>query len=178
MPRNRGATSLKRKRRSEDPMREFDGLPVELRAWLASAVLPWRPRSVRRAFDRVFARTRDKARALEELDRLQERLVAKDALKIKIRHSSAMLEALIAEKIKWTRDPDFGYEVVDVEAPENAALVEAVGVEILQPRRFFERTGRMDEYGTWVAKMKEERAAFLRKHSVEEAIVNAVALAS
>ncbi|ESQ13778.1 MAG: hypothetical protein JKP98_25960 [Rhodobacteraceae bacterium] len=49
MARNRGATSLRRKRRSEDPMREFDRLPANLRAWLANAILPWRPRSVQRA---------------------------------------------------------------------------------------------------------------------------------
>jgi len=76
---NRGRTSLKLKRRAEDPMRDFDRLPPELRAWLASAVLPWRPRSVRRAFERAVARTRNRAHALEELDRLQERLVAEDA---------------------------------------------------------------------------------------------------
>ena len=76
---NRGQTGLKLKRRREDPMRDFDWLPPELRAWLAEAVLPWRPRSVRRAFERAVARTRNRARALEELDRLQDRLVAKDA---------------------------------------------------------------------------------------------------
>jgi len=75
---NRGKTSLKLKLRNEDPMQDFDRLPPELRAWLAAAVLPWRPRSVRRAFDHAVARTRDRSRALEELDRLQERLVAKD----------------------------------------------------------------------------------------------------
>jgi len=75
---NRGKTSLKLKRRNEDPMREYDRLPPELRAWLASAVLPWRPQSVRRAFDRAMARTRDRSRALEELDRLQNKLIAKD----------------------------------------------------------------------------------------------------
>jgi phosphoenolpyruvate carboxykinase (ATP) len=101
---------------------------------------------------------------------------AGDAHKVKIRHSSAMLEALIGGAIKWTKDPDFGYEVVDVEAPENQALVEKVPVDILQPRRYFEAKGRMDEYNTWVSQMKEERAAFLRKHDVDEAIVGAIAI--
>ncbi len=82
MPTNRGMTSLKRKRRNEDKMREFDKLPLELRAWLASAVLPWRPRSARRAFDRAVTKTKDKSLALKELDRLQHQLVAKDARKI------------------------------------------------------------------------------------------------
>jgi hypothetical protein len=74
---NRGETSLKRRRRNEDPMQEFDRLPAELRAWLANAVLPWRPRSVRSAFAKAVARTQDKASALRELDRLQARLVAR-----------------------------------------------------------------------------------------------------
>ncbi len=79
---NRGQTGLRLKRRNEDPMREYDRLPAELRAWLAAAVLPWRPQSVRRAFERAVARTRDRARALEELDRLQDKLVAKDARQV------------------------------------------------------------------------------------------------
>jgi len=76
---NRGKTNLKLKRRNEDPMREYDRLPADLRALLASAVLPWRPRSVRAAFERALARTKDHSRALEELDQLQDSLVAKDA---------------------------------------------------------------------------------------------------
>ena len=79
---NRGTTSLKLKRRNKNPMREFDRLPGELRSCLATAVLPWRPRSVRRAFERALARTKDHARALEELDQLQDRLVAKDAREV------------------------------------------------------------------------------------------------
>lgn len=93
------------------------------------------------------------------------------ALKVKIRHSSAMLEALLTDSIKWTRDPDFGYEVVDVDAPENADLVAKVPVEILQPRRFFEKEGRMDEYRSWVQRMIEERRTFLEKYKVDPKIV-------
>lgn len=79
---NLGQTSLKRKRRPQDPMREYDGLPQELRAWVAAADLPWRPGSVRRSFERALAETGDVHRALQELDRLQERLIAKDAKKV------------------------------------------------------------------------------------------------
>jgi hypothetical protein len=79
MPTNRGTTSLKRKRRPANPMRDFDHLPPELRIWLSNAALPWRPRSVRRAFDRALARTRDRQQALEQLDALENRLIAKDA---------------------------------------------------------------------------------------------------
>lgn len=79
MARNRGKTSLKRTWRAEDLMRDYDRLPAELRVRLASAILPWRPKSVRRAFERALARTRNPSRALLELDRLQHRLIAKDA---------------------------------------------------------------------------------------------------
>ncbi|GGC02334.1 hypothetical protein GCM10011363_18650 [Marivita lacus] len=82
MPTNRGTTSLKLKRRAGNPMRDYDGLPCELRNWLATAVLPWRPASARRVFDRAMARTADPAHALDELDRLQARLVAKDVGRI------------------------------------------------------------------------------------------------
>ena len=63
-------------------MRDYDRLPPALRQWLASAVLPWRPASVKRAFDRAYAQSRDIQRALEQLDRLQDQLVAKDVGRI------------------------------------------------------------------------------------------------
>ncbi len=97
-----------------------------------------------------------------------------DALKVKIPHSSAMLEAMLTGKIKWKKDPDFGYEIVDVDAPENAELLKRVPKEILNPKIFFENRGRGDEYKTWVEKMKSEREAFLNKFNVDEAIVKAV----
>ena len=81
MARNR-VTSLKRRQRCEDPMREYDRLPEPLRAWLATALLPWRPRSVRRAYDTAAARTGDAVAALAELDRMQARLIAKDAARV------------------------------------------------------------------------------------------------
>lgn len=97
-----------------------------------------------------------------------------EGLKIKIPHSSAMLEALISGGIKWTQDPDFGYDVVDVEAEENRALLERVPAEILQPRRLFEATGTVEVYDAWVARMKQERTAFLQKYDVPNEIIEAV----
>lgn len=91
---NRGHSSLKRKRRSEDPMRDYDRLPAPLRVWLAGAVLPWRPRSAQRAFNRAVQRTRDEARAIAELDRLQNRQIAKDARLVwGLDHPSAQQES-------------------------------------------------------------------------------------
>ncbi|MEM1343975.1 MAG: DUF6525 family protein [Pseudomonadota bacterium] len=79
---NLGASSLRRRRRNGDVMREFDRLPADLRCWLAHAILPWAPRSVRRSFSRALAKTGDRSLALAELDRIESKLVARDARKI------------------------------------------------------------------------------------------------
>lgn len=96
------------------------------------------------------------------------------AHKVKIRHSSAMLEALLAGTIEWTIDPDFGYEVVDTKHPANAALLEKVPTDILQPVHFYVREGRQNEYTKWVEQMKTERRAFLKSYDVDTAIIEAV----
>jgi ATP-dependent phosphoenolpyruvate carboxykinase len=93
--------------------------------------------------------------------------------KVKIRHSSAMLEAMLKEEIVWTTDPDFGYQVVDVEHPGNAALLEKVPLEILSPRRAYASTGRAEIYRDWVRRMKADRRAFLESYEVDAAIVAA-----
>lgn len=96
-----------------------------------------------------------------------------NALKVKIRHSSALLEALFSGTVAWKRDPDFGYEIPDPDAPQNRALRELVPAEILEPRRFFEAHGRLEQYRGWVQQMNEERRAFLKKYGVPEAILRA-----
>ncbi len=85
------------------------------------------------------------------------------ALKVMIRHSCAMLEAMVRDEINWKVDPDFGYEIVDVDAPENAKLLEKVPAEILNPKLFYEQNGRLDEYEAWVKRIKAERMEFLKK---------------
>ncbi len=82
MARNRGATSLKCRRRRQDPMRDYDRLHPDLRDWLASAVLPWSPRSAKRAFERAVAKACTPNDALREMDRLQARLIARDARRV------------------------------------------------------------------------------------------------
>lgn len=76
---NRGQTSLRRKRRNEDSMQEYDRLPAHLRGWLAQAARPWRARSVRHSYEKALARTDCVTQALAELDALEARLLAKDA---------------------------------------------------------------------------------------------------
>jgi hypothetical protein len=50
---NLGSTTLKKRRRSADPMMTYDTLPRPLRSWLAGAALPWSPKSCRRIWDRA-----------------------------------------------------------------------------------------------------------------------------
>ncbi|MEO9651888.1 MAG: DUF6525 family protein [Roseobacter sp.] len=50
---NLGTTTLKKRRRSSDPMMTYDTLPQPLRHWLASAALPWSPQSCKRIWDKA-----------------------------------------------------------------------------------------------------------------------------
>ena len=79
---NRGSTSLKRKRRNECPILDYDRLPSELRAWIANAELPWRPKSVLKAYERAYLKTGNRDKAMNELNCIQNRLVSKDAIMI------------------------------------------------------------------------------------------------
>jgi phosphoenolpyruvate carboxykinase (ATP) len=88
--------------------------------------------------------------------------------KVRIAHSSAIVEAIAEGTIEWERDRDFGYLV--------ASSVPGVDdVELLQPRRLYERTGRSGEYAEVVARFKRERAEFLSRFpSLSDEIVAAV----
>ena len=56
--------------------------------------------------------------------------------KVKIPHSSAVVKAIAEQTIKWDGDDDFGYEVAaDVPGIDDP--------ELLQPRRLYERQGRI-----------------------------------
>jgi len=74
--------------------------------------------------------------------------------KVRIKHSSAIVKGIAEGTIEWERDPDFGYLV-------GAAVPGIDDVEVLQPRKLYERTGRVDEYRNHVARLKTERADFL-----------------
>jgi phosphoenolpyruvate carboxykinase (ATP) len=89
------------------------------------------------------------------------------ALKVKIRHSSAILQALADGTIQWVDDADFGYQV--------AAKIEGVPDEILQPRKLYEQQGRLAEYQDWVKRLREERRAYLEGFTgIDPRIVQAV----
>ena len=88
--------------------------------------------------------------------------------KVKIRHSSAVVEAIVSGTIEWEEDPDFGYYVA-------RNLPGFDDEEILRPHKLYERQGRLDEYAMVVAKLTEERRKYLRSYpGLDESIVAAI----
>lgn len=89
------------------------------------------------------------------------------ALKVKIRHSSAILQALSDGTIEWIADDDFGYEI--------AKEIPGVPVEILNPKMLYEAQGRMNEYTDWVTRLRAERRTYLEGFAgIDPEIVKAV----
>ncbi|MEW2918490.1 DUF6525 family protein [Ruegeria sp. ANG10] len=78
MRRNLGQCSLRRKRRSSDPMDAFDGLPAPLRQWLSEAALPWSPVSARRIWSKSRAKGLSSEETLMSLSRAEARTLARD----------------------------------------------------------------------------------------------------
>lgn len=75
---NLGATSLRRKRRSNDPMRSYDALPAPLRRWLSQAALPWSPVSAQKIWARARARGLSDDEALALLAQAETSTLARD----------------------------------------------------------------------------------------------------
>jgi phosphoenolpyruvate carboxykinase (ATP) len=93
---------------------------------------------------------------------------AEGSKKVKIQHSSAVVKAIAEGTIKWETDPDFGYLV----ATEVPGIDDA---DYLQPKKLYERQGRMDEYNQLVTKYNNDRREYLRKwKGLDEEIVNAI----
>ena len=74
--------------------------------------------------------------------------------KVKIPHSAAVQHGIVDGTIEWEEDPDFGYAVA-------ASIPGFEDNDLLQPRKLYERQGRTDEYERIVARLKEDRAAYL-----------------
>jgi phosphoenolpyruvate carboxykinase (ATP) len=90
--------------------------------------------------------------------------------KVRIPHSSAIVKAIAEGTIEWTVDPDFGYKVAT-----HVPGIEAGDLDILQPGRLYEATGRGQEYRQRVERLKAERAEFLAQYpSLSAEIVNSV----
>jgi len=88
--------------------------------------------------------------------------------KVQIEHSGAIVKAIAEGTITWERDPDFGYEV-------GAAVPGMDDLELLQPRRLYERMGRSEDYAAWVARLRRERIEFLEGYAgLKAEIVDAI----
>jgi phosphoenolpyruvate carboxykinase (ATP) len=90
------------------------------------------------------------------------------AKKVTIRHTSAIVKAIAEGTISWEPDPDFGY-LVATSVPDFDDL------ELLQPRRLYERLGRADEYRQSVEALKAERNMYMKKHAgLEQSYIKAL----
>ena len=88
--------------------------------------------------------------------------------KLTIEHSSAIVKAIAEGTITWSSDADFGYDVAQ-------GVPGIDDIEVLQPRRLYERTDRGDEYRALVKRLKQERVAELQKYpGLEKEILAAV----
>jgi phosphoenolpyruvate carboxykinase (ATP) len=87
--------------------------------------------------------------------------------KVKIPHSSAVVKAIAEEAITWADDDDFGYHVAeDVPGIDD--------IELLQPRRLYEKQSRTGEYEDLVERFKAERVEFLKGfEALDEEIIKA-----
>ncbi len=74
--------------------------------------------------------------------------------KVRISHSSAVVEGIVAGTIEWEIDPEFGYEIA-------RSIPGIDDIELIQPYRLYERQGRLDEYANIVERLKQERREYL-----------------
>jgi phosphoenolpyruvate carboxykinase (ATP) len=87
--------------------------------------------------------------------------------KVKIPHTSACVKGIAEQTISWSEDDDFGYLVAE-------SVPDFDDVELLQPKRLYERTGRAAEYADLVERLKAERVARLQEFpELSEDIVKA-----
>lgn len=77
-----------------------------------------------------------------------------DSKKVLIPDSSAIVQGIVEETIEWIADDEFGYDIA-------GSVPGLDDPELLQPRRLYERQGRLDEYESIVARLKRERAEYL-----------------
>ncbi len=77
---NLGSTSLRLKRRADDPMAAYDRLPAELRLWLAEAKLPWSPRSAKAIWEKARRKGLSAEDALAQLARAEDKTLAADTV--------------------------------------------------------------------------------------------------
>src|SRR5215218_7492728 len=90
--------------------------------------------------------------------------------KVKIKHSSAIVKGIAEGTIEWETDVDFGYLVAS-----SVPGIDSEDIDILQPQRLYQATGRKEDCDAGIARLKEARAEFLSKFpSLSDEIVASV----
>lgn len=80
---NTGNTTLKKRKRTTDPMLAYDRLPADLRIWLSQAALPWSPHSALRAWRRALHTCGGNSKLAKlKMTRAEQRQMVKDVRKI------------------------------------------------------------------------------------------------
>ena len=91
---------------------------------------------------------------------------AEGSKKVRISDSSSIVQGIVEGTIQWRVDQDFGYDLA-----ETAPGVD--DIELLQPRRLYERQGRDEEYEAVVSRLKKERVRYLDGFAALNASVKA-----
>jgi phosphoenolpyruvate carboxykinase (ATP) len=78
--------------------------------------------------------------------------------KVRIQHSSAIVKGIAEGTIEWEEDPDFGYLVAS-----RVQGIEGEDIDILQPRKLYQRQSRSDEYEQLVSRLKHERREYMAR---------------
>jgi phosphoenolpyruvate carboxykinase (ATP) len=77
------------------------------------------------------------------------------SIKVKIAHSTALIEALLSGKINWKEDPDFHYQIA-------ANAIPGCPVEILEPKVLYLKQGRHEDYEYLMRQLVSERKDYLK----------------
>ena len=75
---NLGDTTIRLRGRRVDPMRAYDALPPELRAWMAEAALPWSPTSCLKLWRKAMEKQGCPKKALERMAQAEAAMLARD----------------------------------------------------------------------------------------------------
>ena len=75
--------------------------------------------------------------------------------KVKVTHSSALIEVLLSNSIEWKEDPDFHYQIA-------ANSVTVCPEEITQPEILYRKQGRLQEYQQILRSLKDLRNEYLK----------------
>jgi len=88
--------------------------------------------------------------------------------KITIDHSKKLIESLLKNDLEWENDDDFIYQVVT----EETSPIDSI---FTNPKKLYQRTGRIEEYEEIISKLILERKEFLLSfEKLYERIIQAI----